>query len=405
MPDVASIRKLFPALHQEVYGKPLIYLDNAATTQKPQQVIDRLVDYYSQENSNIHRGVHHLSQKATLAYESARVFIAGLINANHSHEIIFTRGTTESINLVASSLGNLLMQQGDKVLITAMEHHSNLVPWQQLCIKHRGELLVTRFDETGTTDLNHFKELLTRKPKIVAIAHISNALGTINPIQEMIRLSHEQGIPVLVDGAQSIAHSAIDVQQLDCDFFAFSAHKAYGPMGAGVLYGKTKWLEKMPPYHFGGEMVDKVNFTETTFNILPFKFEAGTPNVEAVLGMETALKFVKEIGYENITAHEDALLRYATQKLMEIEDMKIFGSSPHKAAVISFQIGNIHPFDMGTLLDKMGIAVRTGHHCAQPVMDAFSVPGTVRASFAVYNTFQEIDTFIAAIKKASAMLA
>ncbi|KAF0128529.1 MAG: cysteine desulfurase / selenocysteine lyase [Bacteroidetes bacterium] len=402
--DVSAIRADFPALHQQVFKKPLVYLDNAATTQKPKVVIERLQHYYELENSNIHRGVHHLSQQATVAFEQARKTIAELVHAANSYEIIFTRGTTESVNLVASSLGRLLMKKGDHVLVTAIEHHSNMVPWQQLCEQYDSNLLVARFDQQGVIDLEHYQQLLEKRPKIVAIAHISNALGTINPVKEMISMAHKLDIPVLVDGAQSIAHCPIDVQDLDCDFYAFSAHKAYGPMGIGVLYGKEKWLEKMPPYQFGGEMVDQVSFEKTSFNCLPFKFEAGTPNVGGVLGMETAMNYILEKGYDAIAAHENALLAYATQQLKNIEGLRIFGESPNKASVISFLVHEIHPFDLGTLLDKMGIALRTGHHCAQPIMDFYNIPGTVRASFAMYNTFEEVDVLIQAIKKASAML-
>ena len=402
--DVSLLRESFPALHQQVYKKPLVYLDNAATTQKPLVVMDRMTRYYSHENSNIHRGVHHLSQQATAAFEAARTYIARLINAPHSHEIIFTRGTTESVNLVASSLGRLLMQKNSSILVTAMEHHSNMVPWQQLCVQYESELRVANINEKGELDLEHYRRLLEKKPKIVAITHISNVLGTINPVKEMIRLAHEHNIPVLVDGAQSIAHTAVDMQDMDCDFFAFSAHKAYGPMGAGVLYGKEKWLNAMAPYQYGGEMVDIVSFAETSFNVLPFKFEAGTPDVAAVLGMETALRWIETIGYDTIAAHEHALCTYATEALSRIEDIRFFGQAKEKASVISFLVGNIHPYDLGTLLDKMGIAVRTGHHCAQPLMDVLQVPGTVRASFAVYNTFGEIDIFVEAVKKAVAML-
>ncbi len=404
MTDIQAIRKVFPALHQMVNNRPLIYLDNAATTHKPQPVIDRIVDYYSRQNSNIHRGVHHLSQQATEAFENARQYTAGMIHAAHPHEVIFTKGATEAINLVAQSLGKLLMSPGDRVLVTAMEHHSNLVPWQQLCHANNTTLDVVPFDEDGNLDLKAYESLLQQHPKIVAITHTSNVLGTINPVKSMISMAHRHGIPVLVDGAQSIAHSPIDVQDLDCDFFVFSAHKAYGPMGAGVLYGRESWLNQMPPYQFGGEMVDKVAFSDTSFNTLPFKFEAGTPNVEAVLGMESALKFISETGYEFITSHEHALLEQATHQLAGIAGMRFFGQAAEKAAVISFLVGNIHPFDLGTLLDKMGIAVRTGHHCAQPVMDHFGIPGTVRASLAVYNTFEEIDNFVVAVRKAVNML-
>lgn len=399
-----EIREQFPALNQRVYNKPLVYLDNAATTLKPTAVIERLQHYYANENSNIHRGVHYLSQQATAAYEQARQFIAAYIHAEKAHEIIFTRGTTESVNLVASTLGEQLFQKGDKVLITAMEHHSNMVPWQQLCLRKEGALLVARMNEAGETDMEHFRKLLEQQPKIVALAHISNALGTINPVKEMIALAHDAGIPVLLDGAQSIAHMQVDVQDLDCDFFAFSGHKAYAPMGVGVLYGKEKWLEKMPPYQFGGEMVDQVSFERTSFNQLPFKFEAGTPNVGGVLGLETALRWMQTTGLEQLSLHETALLHEAQQQLESIPSIRFVGQAQHKAAVISFLVGDIHPYDLGTLLDKMGIAVRTGHHCAQTVMDAFGIPGTVRASFAAYNHSEDIHRFVAAVQKAVMML-
>ncbi len=397
--DVSLLRESFPALHQQVYKKPLVYLDNAATTQKPLVVMDRMTQYYSHENSNIHRGVHHLSQQATAAFEAARTYIARLINAPHSHEIIFTRGTTEAVNLVASSLGRLLMQKNSSILVTAMEHHSNMVPWQQLCVQYESELLVANINEKGELDLEHYRRLLEKKPKIVAITHISNVLGTINPVKEMIRLAHEHNIPVLVDGAQSIAHTAVDMQDMDCDFFAFSAHKAYGPMGAGVLYGKEKWLNAMAPYQYGGEMVDIVSFAETSFNVLPFKFEAGTPDVAAVLGMETALRWMETIGYEVIAAHEHALCTYATEALSRIEGIRFFGQAKEKASVISFLVGNIHPYDLGTLLDKMGIAVRTGHHCTQPLMRRYNIPATSRASFGMYNTMEEVDVLVHGLKK------
>ncbi len=402
--DLEDIRSEFPALHQLVYNKPLVYLDNAATTQKPTSVIRRMFQYYEQENSNIHRGVHHLSQQATEAFEAARAYVANLIHAQYAHEVIFTRGATEAINLVASSLGELLLQTNDSVLVTAMEHHSNFVPWQQLCKRKNAHLLTLPFSREGELDLEEYAALLAKNPKIVAFTHISNTLGTINPIREMIGMAHEKGIPVLIDGAQSIAHKAVDVQDLDCDFFVFSAHKAYGPMGAGVLYGKQKWLDQMPPYQYGGEMVDKVSISQTSFNVLPFKFEAGTPDVAAVLGMETALRFISDVGYDWIGNHEHQLVDYATTELSQIADIRFFGQSAHKASVVSFLVGQIHPFDLGTLLDKMGVAVRTGHHCAQPVMDFYGIHGTVRASFALYNTIEEVDVFVSAVKKAVRML-
>jgi len=402
--ELNDLREQFPALHQKVYGKPLVYLDNAATTQKPQSVIDRVSKYYSKENSNIHRGVHYLSQKATEAYENTRKLVAALINAAKSHEIVFTRGTTESINLLAAGLGSLLLKTGDKILITGMEHHSNLVPWQQLCKKNDGKLLVAALDSQGQLLMDQYMSLLDQQPKIVAITHISNALGTINPIKKMIALAHDRGIPVVVDGAQSVAHMPVDVQELDADFFVFSGHKMYGPMGIGVLYGKEKWLEQMPPWQFGGEMVDQVSFQETTFNQLPFKFEAGTPNVAGVLGLGAAIKFLQQTDLEKIGSHETSILNYTLEKMNAISGMRFIGNAAERAGVISFVVEGTHPSDIGTLMDKMGVAVRTGHHCAQPVMTRFDVPGTVRASFAAYNTLAEAEIFVAAVQKSVNML-
>ena len=408
--DINEIRKQFPVLDQQVYGKPLVYFDNAATTQKPLCVIERERDYYLHENCNIHRGVHYLSQMATEAYENARKTVAKFINARQAEEIVFTRGTTESLNLLATSLGQLLVNEGDKVVITAMEHHSNLVPWQQMCFDKLSNhdklsnLLVIRMDKNGVLDLNHYEELLKQRPKIVSIAHISNTLGTVNPVKEMIAMAHKYDIPVIIDGAQSMAHQIIDVQDLDCDFYVFSGHKMYAPMGIGGLYGKMEWLEKMPPYQFGGEMVDKVSFEKTTFNKVPFKFEAGTPNVGAALGLETAVKFIQSFNRQAVEAYEDELLRYATEKLSAIEGIRFIGQAPKRNGLISFVIDGIHPYDLGTIIDKMGVAVRTGHHCAEPVMTFFDIPGTVRASFAMYNTKEEIDIFVKAVNKAATML-
>lgn len=402
--DVNDIRKQFPVLDQQVYGKPLVYFDNAATTQKPLCVIERERDYYLHENCNIHRGVHYLSQMATEAYENARKTVAQFINARQPQEIVFTRGTTESLNLLATSLGQLLVGEGDKVVVSAMEHHSNMVPWQQMLFRSKGELLVIRMDKNGVLDLNHYEELLKQKPKIVSIAHISNTLGTVNPIKEMIAMAHKYDIPVIIDGAQSMAHQVIDVQDLDCDFYVFSGHKMYAPMGIGGLYGKMEWLEKMPPYQFGGEMVDKVSFEKTTFNKVPFKFEAGTPNVGAALGLETAVKFIQSFDRQEVEAYEDELLRYATEQLSGIEGMRFIGQAPKRNGLISFVIDGIHPYDLGTIIDKMGVAVRTGHHCAEPVMTFFGIPGTVRASFAMYNTKEEIDVFVKAVERAANML-
>ena len=402
--DINTIRNQFPVLDQQVYGKPLVYLDNAATTQKPLCVIDRERDYYLHENCNIHRGVHYLSQKATEAYEHARQTVADFIHANESREVVFTRGTTESLNLLATSFEHLLINEGDKVLVTAMEHHSNLVPWQQMIQRHHGKLLVVPMDDKGVLDLNCYEELLKENPKVVSIAHISNVLGTINPVKEMIRMAHQYGIPVVIDGAQSIAHHKIDVQDLDCDFFVFSGHKMYAPMGIGGLYGKTEWLEKLPPYQFGGEMVDTVSFEKTTFNVLPFKFEAGTPNVGAALGLETAVQFLQSLDRGEVERYEAQLLLSAIQKLSEIEGIRFIGEAEQRSGLVSFIIDGIHPYDLGTIIDKMGVAVRTGHHCAEPVMTRFSIPGTVRASFALYNTMEEVDIFVNAVKRAAMML-
>ena len=402
--DIKKIRAQFPVLDQQVYGKPLVYFDNAATTQKPLCVIERERDYYLHENCNIHRGVHYLSQMATEAYENARKTVAQFINARQAQEIVFTRGTTESLNLLATSLGQLLVNEGDKVVVSAMEHHSNMVPWQQMLLRSKGELLVIRMDKNGVLDLNHYEELLKQRPKIVSIAHISNTLGTVNPIKEMIAMAHKYDIPVVIDGAQSMAHQVIDVQDLDCDFYVFSGHKMYAPMGIGGLYGKMEWLEKMPPYQFGGEMVDTVSFEKTTFNKVPFKFEAGTPNVGAALGLETAVKFIQSFDRQAVETYEDELLRYATEKLSGIEGMRFIGQAPKRNGLISFVIDGIHPYDLGTIIDKIGVAVRTGHHCAEPVMTFFGIPGTLRASFAMYNTKEEIDIFVKAVERAANML-
>jgi cysteine desulfurase/selenocysteine lyase len=401
--DLEQIRKDFPILGQKVNGKPLVYLDNAATTQKPLAVVQRISDYYLKENSNVHRGVHHLSQVATEAYENARNYVAQYINAEESKEIIFTRGTTESINLLATALSPWI-QAGDEIIISGMEHHSNLVPWQQLCEKNKARLKILPVDLDGTLDLDFLKKMLTPQVKLLAIAHISNVLGTVNPVKEIVKLAHEKGVPVLLDGAQGIAHARVDVQDIGADFYAFSGHKIYAPMGIGVLYGRFTWLRRLPPYQFGGEMIDQVGFEKTTFNELPYKYEAGTPNVEGALGLEAALRYVQATGLNKIFAHEDELLKYATEKLEGVEGMRIFGHAKEKAAVISFLVSGVHPSDLGTLLDQMGVAVRTGHHCAQPLMDFYCIPGTVRASFAMYNTLEEVDIFVDAVKKAVAML-
>ena len=402
--DIDKIRKDFPILHQEVYKKSLVYLDNAATTQKPQAVIDRIIKYNSYENSNIHRGVHYLSQEATNAFEQARIFIKEYINAAETHEVIFTKGTTESINMIASSFGKNFLNKDDEIIISTMEHHSNLVPWQQICVENGAHLKVIPINEKGELLIDEYKKLLNKKTKFVAFAHISNALGTINPIKKIIELAHNFDVPVLIDGAQGIPHKKIDVQDLDCDFYCFSGHKVFAPMGSGVLYGKEKWLEKLPPYQFGGEMVENVTFEKTTFNELPFKFEAGTPNVESILGLETALKYISEIGIENTANYENNLLKYATDELLKIDGLRIIGTAEEKTSVISFLVGNIHPYDAGTIIDRMGVAVRTGHHCAQPVLDWFNIPGTIRASFAFYNTKDEVDRLVEAVMKAKKML-
>ena len=397
-------RHLFPILDQKVYGKPLVYLDNAATTQKPQPVIDTLCQYYLTLNSNIHRGAHYLAAQATDQYEQTRIAVQHFINARHSHEIVFTRGTTESINLVASSFGQRFLGEGDEVVISGMEHHSNIVPWQLACQRQGATIRVIPFSDEGVLDLDAFKSLLNERTRIVAVNHVSNTLGTVNPIAEIVAIAHSHNIPVLVDGAQAISHRAVDVQALGCDFYCFSGHKMYGPMGVGVMYGREKLLEEMPPYQGGGEMIKEVTFEKTTYNELPFKFEAGTPSVGDVLGLNAAIDFMKEVGIENIAAHEKELTDYATSQLMEIDGMRIFGTAPDKTSVISFLIGNAHPYDTGTLLDKLGIAVRTGHHCTQPIMDHYGIPGTVRASFALYNTREEVDTLIAALHRIAPML-
>lgn len=399
-----DIRNQFPILNQTVYGKPLVYLDNAATTQKPQCVIDTMCNYYLTLNSNIHRGAHYLAAQATEAYEETRRKTQKHIGARHSHEIIFTRGTTESINLVASSFCQEFLHEGDEIIVSGMEHHSNIVPWQMACERKGGRLRVIPFDDNGVLDLSAFEKLMNSHTRLVAITHVSNTLGSVNPIKQIVMTAHLNGIPVLVDGAQAISHMSVDVQDLDCDFYCFSGHKMYGPMGVGVLYGKEEWLEKMPPYQGGGEMIKDVTFERTTYNELPFKFEAGTPAVGDVLGLGTAITFIQQTSMENIARHEKELLDYATGQLLQIEGLRIFGTSQNKTSVISFLLGDAHPYDTGTLLDKLGIAVRTGHHCTQPVMDRFGIPGTVRVSFAAYNTREEVDVLIAAINRIAPML-
>ena len=400
---VFNIRDQFPILHQKVHGNPLIYFDNAATSQKPLKVINAISEYYLQENSNIHRGAHYLSNQATEKYEKSREAVRRFINAESTEEIVLTKGTTESINLVASCLSQYLFQPGDEILISGLEHHANIVPWQ-IAAEQKGALIkVIPILDSGELDLVAFKNLLSPKTKLLALSHISNALGTINPVEEMIALAKEKGALVLIDGAQSAPHMLVDVQALDCDFFCFSAHKIYGPTGIGVLYGKKAQLEKMPPYQSGGEMIKEVTFKGTTFNDLPYKFEAGTPNIAGGIGLLAAVEFLEEVGLEHIARREAELLTYATKKLKELGGIQFVGEAKEKAAVISFLVDGIHPSDLGSVLDKLGIAVRTGHHCAQPIMDRFEIPGTVRASFAVYNTETEIDIFVEAIDKVKKM--
>lgn len=401
--DIQNIRAQFPALHQEVNGKALVYFDNAATSQKPQMVIDAITHYYSKENSNIHRGVHYLSQQATNKYEAAREAARRFINANSIEEIIITRGTTEAINLVSSCLARSLFKEGDEIIISAIEHHSNIVPWQMACEQSGALLKVIPVLDSGELDMDAYEGLLNEKTKLVAVNHISNALGTINPIEEMIPLAHAQGALVLIDGAQAVPHTKVDVQALNADFYCFSAHKMYGPTGVGILYGKKEILEEMPPYHGGGEMIKEVTFEGSTYNDLPYKFEGGTPNIAGGIGLEAAIHFMEEVGIENIAKQESKLLKYATKKLKEIGGIRFIGEAKNKAGLVSFLIEGIHPYDAGTILDKLGIAIRTGHHCAQPVMERFNVPGTIRASFAVYNTREEIDIFIAGINRVKIM--
>ena len=401
--DVASIRKDFPILKREVNGQPLVYFDNAATSQTPQQVIDVIVDYYSNYNANIHRGVHALSQEATDAYEQARQKVQKHFNAQHPYEVILTSGTTHSINIVASGFADLLAK-GDEILVSAMEHHSNIVPWQMLAEKCGAVLKVVPMLPSGELDMNAFSDLLSDKVKLVFVNHVSNALGTVNPIKEIIKQTHAAGGAVLIDGAQAAPHIKADVQDLDVDFYVASAHKMCGPTGVGMLYGKEEWLTKLPPYQGGGEMIDQVTFAKTTYAGLPHKFEAGTPNICGGIAFGAALDYMNSIGFDTIAEYEHELLIYATEKLKQIENLKIYGEAKEKTAVISFNVGSIHPYDIGTILDKLGIAVRTGHHCAQPIMDYYKIPGTVRASFAFYNTKAEIDSFITALERAVAML-
>ena len=401
--DVTSIRADFPILSRKVNGQDLVYLDNAATSQTPTQVIDVIADYYQSYNANIHRGVHTLSQEATDKFEQARQSIQTHFNIRNSHELIFTSGTTHSINLVAFGFGTLL-DPGDEVIVSALEHHANIVPWQMMCERSGAILRVIPMTDDGTLDMHAYKELLNKKTKLVFVNHVSNALGTINPIEEIIDNAHKVGAAVLVDGAQACGHIKPDLQKLDTDFYTVSAHKLCGPTGIGMLYGKEKWLNKLPPYQGGGEMIDEVTFEKTTYANLPHKFEAGTPNICGGIAFGAALDYMNTIGFEAIGSYEDELLQYATEQLTQIEGLRIYGDNKHKTAVISFNIDSIHPYDVGTLLDKMGIAVRTGHHCAQPIMDYYKIPGTIRASFAFYNTKDEVDTFVNGVQRAVAML-
>lgn len=403
MYDIQKIREDFPILDREVYGKPLIYLDNGATTQKPRQVVEAITDEYYSVNANVHRGVHFLSQQATELHEASRETVRRFINARSSNEIVFTRGTTESVNLLASSFADSQMKEGDEVIVSVMEHHSNIVPWQLQAARKGIVLKVIPMNDRGELLLDEYEKLFSERTKLVSFAHVSNVLGTVNPAKEMIATAHAHGVPVLIDGAQSVPHMKVDVQDLDADFFAFSGHKIYGPTGVGVLYGKEEWLDKLPPYQGGGEMIQSVSFEKTTFNELPFKFEAGTPDYIGTTALAKALDYVSAIGMENIAAHEHELTLYAMQRLKEINGMRIFGEAEHKSSVISFLVGNIHHLDMGTLLDRLGIAVRTGHHCAQPLMIRMGIEGTVRASFGLYNTKEEIDMLAAGIERVSRM--
>ena len=403
MYDINKVREDFPILSRQIYGKPLVYFDNGATTQKPLCVLDAMRNEYLNVNANVHRGVHYLSQQATDLHEAARETVRKFINAPKVEEVIFTRGTTESLNLVVSSFGDRFLSEGDEVIVSVMEHHSNIVPWQLLAAKKGIAIKVIPMTDEGDVIMEEYEKLFNEKTRIVSITQVSNVLGTINPVKEMIRIAHEHEVPVMVDGAQSTPHMKVDVQDLDCDFFAFSGHKIYGPTGIGVLYGKEKWLDEMPPYQGGGEMIESVSFEKTTFEKLPFKFEAGTPDYVATHGLATALNYVTELGLDNIFAHEQELTRYAMEQMKEIPGMRLFGTSQHKDAVISFLVGDIHHLDMGTLLDRLGIVVRTGHHSAVPLMHRLGISGTVRASFALYNTKEEVDALIAGIKRVSQM--
>lgn len=401
--DLTQIRQDFPILSREVYGKPLIYLDNAATTQKPLCVLDAMREEYLNVNANVHRGVHYLSQQATNLHEAARERVRAFIHAKKTEEIIFTRGTTEGINLVVSSFCDAYMHEGDEVIVSVMEHHSNIVPWQLQAAKKGIVIRVIPMNDNGELLLDEYEQLFNEKTRMVSVAHVSNVLGTVNPVKEMIRTAHAHGVPVLIDGAQSTPHFKVDVQELDCDFFTFSGHKMYGPTGVGVLYGKEDWLDRLPPYQGGGEMIESVSFEKTVFEKLPFKFEAGTPDYVATHGLAKAIDYLEAIGLDKIAQHEQMLTRYCMEQLQTIDGMAIYGNAEQKDAVVSFLVGQIHHLDMGTLLDRLGIAVRTGHHCAQPLMNRLGIQGTVRASFALYNTKEEIDTFVAGVKRVASM--
>lgn len=401
--DILKIREDFPILSRTVYDKPLVYFDNGATTQKPRCVVEAIVDEYYSVNANVHRGVHYLSQQATELHEASRETVRNFINARSTNEIVFTRGTTESINLFAYSFGEAFMEEGDEVIVSVMEHHSNIVPWQLLAARKKIGIKVVPMNDQGELLVDEYEKLFSDKTKVVSIAHVSNVLGTINPVQELIRMAHAHHVPILLDAAQSVPHMKIDVQQLDADFLVFSSHKVYGPTGVGVLYGKEEWLDRLPPYQGGGEMIQTVSFEKTVFNELPFKFEAGTPDYIGTTGLAKALDYMTAIGMDEVAAYEQMLLDYATRRLKEIPDLKIYGESEHKGGVISFLVGNIHHFDMGTLLDRLGIAVRTGHHCAQPLMQRLGIEGTVRASFGIYNTKEEIDRLVAGIDRVRKM--
>lgn len=401
--DVNAVRKDFPILSTTVYDRPLVYLDNAATTQKPLCVLDAMRHEYLNANANVHRGVHYLSQQATELHEAARETVRRFINAGKTEEVIFTRGTTESINLVASSFCEEFMKEDDEIIVSVMEHHSNIVPWQLQAARRGVAVRVIPMNDEGELDMEAYAGMFTERTKIVSVAHVSNVLGTVNPVREMIRIAHSHGVPVLIDGAQSTPHFKVDVQELDCDFFAFSGHKIYGPTGIGVLYGKEEWLERMPPYQGGGEMIESVTFEKTVFQSLPFKFEAGTPDYIATHGLAVALDYVNDIGLENISSHERELTSYCMEQMRSIDGIALFGTSEHKDAVVSFLVGDIHHLDMGTLLDRLGIAVRTGHHCAQPVMQRYGIQGAVRASFAMYNTREEIDALVEGVRRVSRM--